>query len=160
MSCEMGAPAIEETLGPLLNVLAQSLDVQEVFARISALARQTVPHDCLLFGLVSEGGECYRVVAVSQDDQRAALLGTTFAPTSPGLAQEGFAIFRNLRMLPGKSTSGSQRRSERRASTRGLQASRRSLRPRAATRRSAPLNNGATCWVKPPRWPAPKRPCS
>src|SRR3989475_1538757 len=102
MSCEMGAPAIEEPLGPLLNVLAQSLDVQEVLARISALARQTVPHDCLLFGLVTEDGECYRVVAVSEDDQRAALLGTSFAPPSPGLAQEDFAIFRNLRMLPGK----------------------------------------------------------
>src|SRR5207245_7494815 len=100
----MTAGSTEETFGPLLNVLAQSLDVPEVFARISALARQTVPHDCLLFGLVSEGGECYRVVAVSQDDQRAALLGTTFAPPSPGLAQEGFAIFRNLRMLPGKTT--------------------------------------------------------
>src|SRR2546422_8855397 len=102
MSCEMGAPAIEETLGPLLNVLAQSLDVQEVFARISALARQTVAHDCLLFGLVTEDGECYRVVAVSEDDERAALLGTSFAPPSPRLAQEDFAIFRHLRMLPGK----------------------------------------------------------
>src|SRR3989449_2330913 len=102
MSCEMGAPAIEETLGPLLNVLAQSLDVQEVFARISALARQTVPHDCLLFGLVTEDGECYRVVAVSEDDERAALLGTSFAPPSPRLAQEDFAIFRQLRMLSGK----------------------------------------------------------
>src|SRR3989440_7870976 len=80
MSCEMGAPAIEETLGPLLNVLAQSPDVQEVFARLSALARQTVPHDCLLFGLVTEDGERYRVVAVSEDDQRAALLETSFAP--------------------------------------------------------------------------------
>src|SRR3989454_3916464 len=102
MSCEMGAPAIEETLGPLLNVLAQSLDVQEVFARISALARQTVPHDCLLFGLVTEDGECYRVVAVSEDDQRAALLGTSFAPPSPGLAQEDFAIFHHLQVPPGK----------------------------------------------------------
>src|SRR5437667_2589382 len=102
MSCEMGAPAIEETLGPLLNVLAQSLDVQEVFARISALARQTVPHDCLLFGLVTVDGERYRVEAVSEDDQRAPLLGTSFAPPSPRLAQEDFAIFRHLRMLPGK----------------------------------------------------------
>ena len=102
MSCEMGAPAIEETLGPLLNVLAQSLDVQEVFARISALARQTVPHDCLLFGLVTDDGERYRVVAVSEDEPRAALLEKSFAPPSPGLAHEDFAIFRNLRSLPGK----------------------------------------------------------
>src|SRR6058998_2279493 len=98
----MGAGSTEETFGPLLNVLAQSLDVQEVFARISALARQTVPHDCLMFGLVTEDGERYRVVAVSEDDQRARLLGTSFAPPSPRLAQEDFAIFRHLRMLPGK----------------------------------------------------------
>src|SRR2546428_16505 len=50
----MAAGSDQETLGPLLNVLAQSLDVREVFARISALARHTVPHDCLLFGLVAE----------------------------------------------------------------------------------------------------------
>src|SRR5229473_3039178 len=87
----MAAGATEEILGPLLNVLAQSLDVQEVFARISALARQTVPHDCLLFGLVTADGERYRVVAVSEDDQRAALLGTSFAPPSPGLAHERVA---------------------------------------------------------------------
>jgi transcriptional regulator with GAF, ATPase, and Fis domain len=98
----MPVDAQAETLGPLLDVLAQSLDVREVFARISALARQTVPHDCLLFGLVTEDGERYRVVAVSEDAERAALLGTSFAPPSPGLAQEDFAIFRHLRRLPGK----------------------------------------------------------
>src|SRR5712691_5283142 len=98
----MVAGSDQETLGPLLNVLAQSLDVGEVFARISALARQTVPHDCLVFGLVTEDGERYRVVAVSEDDQRAALLGTSFAPPSPSLAHEDFAIFRRVRMPPGK----------------------------------------------------------
>src|SRR2546421_284929 len=102
MSREMASGSDQETLGPLLNVLAQSLDVQEVFARISALARQAVPHDCLLFGLVTEDGERYRVVAVSEDDQRAALLGTSFAPPSPGLAQEDFAIFRHLRIISGR----------------------------------------------------------
>src|SRR5437773_7949145 len=98
----MAAGSDQETLGPLLNVLAQSLDVREVFARISALARQTVPHDCLLFGLVTDDGERYRVVAVSEDEPRAALLEKSFAPPSPGLAHEDFAIFRNLRSLPGK----------------------------------------------------------
>src|SRR2546425_1037884 len=98
----MVAGSDQETLGPLLNVLAQSLDVGEVFARISALARQTVPHDCLLFGLVTEDGERYRVVAVSEDEPRAALLEKSFAPPSPGLAHEDFAIFRNFRSLPGK----------------------------------------------------------
>src|SRR3989442_5604255 len=98
----MAAGSDQETLGPLLNVLAQSLDVREVFARISALARHTVPHDCLLFGLVAEDGEHYRVVAVSEEEPRAALLEKSFAPPSPGLAHEEFAIFRNFRTLPGK----------------------------------------------------------
>src|SRR2546428_719027 len=98
----MAAGSDQETLGPLLNVLAQSLDVREVFARISALARHTVPHDCLLFGLVAEDGEHYRVVAVSEEEPRAALLEKSFAPPSPGLAHEEFAIFRNFRSLPGK----------------------------------------------------------
>jgi len=102
MFLEMAAGATEDTFGLLLNVLAQSLDVQEVFARIAALTRQTVPHDCLLFGLVTEDGECYRVVAVSEDQPRAALLGKSFTPPSPQLAQEDFAIFHHLRMLPGK----------------------------------------------------------
>src|SRR2546427_11767166 len=103
MFLEMAAGATEDTFGLLLNVLAQSLDVQEVFARTAALTRQTVPHDCLLFGLVTADGERYRVVAVSEDEPRAALLGKSFAPPSAGLAQEDFAIFRHLRMLPGKS---------------------------------------------------------
>src|SRR3989441_12339903 len=98
----MAAGSTEEIFGLLLNVLAQSLDVQEVFARIAALTRQTVPHDCLLFGLVTVDGERYRVVAVSEDEPRAALLGQSFAPPSPGLAHEDFAIFRNFRSLPGK----------------------------------------------------------
>ncbi len=98
----MAAGSTEETFGLLLNVLAQSLDVREVFARISALTHQTVQHDCLLFGLVTADGERYRVVAVSEDEPRTALLGKSFAPPSPGLAQEDFAIFRHLRMLPGK----------------------------------------------------------
>src|SRR2546422_7868139 len=54
-------------------------------------------------GLVTVDGERYRVVAVSEDEPRAALLGKSFAPPSAGLAQEDFAIFRHLRMLPGKS---------------------------------------------------------
>src|SRR5205809_6476829 len=95
----MAAGSTEETFGLLLNVLAQSLDVQEVFARISALARQTVPHDCLLFGLVTEDGERYRVVAVSEDDQRAPLVGTSFAPPPPGLAQDASGLLGLPRLL-------------------------------------------------------------
>src|SRR3989442_7026933 len=101
MFLEMAAGATEETFGLLLNVLEQTPDVREVFAGIPALARQTVAHHCLLFGLVTEDGECYRVVAVSEDDERAALLGTSFAPPSPRLAEEDFEIFRHLGMLRG-----------------------------------------------------------
>src|SRR2546428_11591527 len=71
MSGEMGAASTEETLGPLLNVLAQSLDVREIFAQISALARETVPHDRLIFGLITEDGERYRILAVSEDESQA-----------------------------------------------------------------------------------------
>src|SRR5438270_1264496 len=98
----MAAGSTEETFGLLLNALAKSPDVQEIFDRNSALTRQTVEHNCLLFGLVTADGERYRVVAVSEDEPRAALLGNSFTPPSPGLAQEDFAIFRHLRMLPGK----------------------------------------------------------
>src|SRR2546428_12090642 len=102
MFLEMAAGATEDTFGLLLNVLAQSLDVQEAFARIAALTRQTVPHDCLLFGLGTEDGERYPVVAASEDQPRAPLLGTSFTPPAPQLAQEDFASFHHLRMLTRK----------------------------------------------------------
>src|SRR5689334_14491771 len=41
-------------LAPLLQALAESLDVREIFARISAEARRIVPHDFLMLGLLSE----------------------------------------------------------------------------------------------------------
>jgi GAF domain-containing protein len=53
------------SLGPLLNVLAQSLDLQEIFAQLSELARQTVPQDLLHFGLVSEDHTRIRLIALS-----------------------------------------------------------------------------------------------
>src|SRR2546422_7159801 len=46
------------------------------------------------------------------------------------------------------------------ASKPGSLASRRSSRPRDVTRRSAPRNPGATCWVKPRKWPRLRRRCS
>src|SRR5438552_16320157 len=73
ISCEMAAGSTEETFGLLLNVLAQSLDVQEIFVKISALARETVPHDRLMFGLVTEDGERYRILAVSEDETQEPL---------------------------------------------------------------------------------------
>src|SRR3989449_786153 len=101
MSGEMGAASTEETLGPLLNVLAQSLDVREIFVQISALARQTVPHDRLMFGLITADGEHYRIVASSEDSQ-APPAEIALSPLSQRLLKEDFAIFHHVRTLPGK----------------------------------------------------------
>ena len=102
MSFEMAAGSTEETLGPLLNVLAQSLDVREVFAQISALARQTVPHDRLMFGMISEDRERYRILAHSEDESRAALPEIPLQ-ASRRLVEEDWAIAHHVRTLPGKS---------------------------------------------------------
>ena len=56
-----------EFLGPLLHALAESLDVQEIVARISAEARRIVPHDFLMLGLLSEDHQRVRVTALSGD---------------------------------------------------------------------------------------------
>src|SRR2546428_14163761 len=102
MSGEMGAASTEETLGPLLNVLAQSLDVREIFAQISALARETVPHDRLMFGLITEDGERYRILAVSEDESQAPRTEIPLSTLSRRLLREGFAIMPHVRTGPGK----------------------------------------------------------
>src|SRR5262245_28153641 len=56
-----------EFLGPLLRTLADSLDVREIFRRISDEAHRIVPHDFLMLGLVSEDQTRVRVVALSGD---------------------------------------------------------------------------------------------
>src|SRR3989442_14558974 len=105
MSGEMGAASTEETLGPLLNVLAQSLDVREIFAQISALARETVPHDRLMFGLITADGEHYRIVASSEDSQ-AAPVEIRLSVLSQRLLKVDFAIFHHVRTLPGETWGG------------------------------------------------------
>jgi len=102
MSGEMGAASTEETLGPLLNVLAQSLDVREIFAQISALARETVPHDRLIFGLITEDGERYRILAVSEDESQAPRTEIPLSTLSRRLLREDFAIMHHVRTVPGK----------------------------------------------------------
>src|SRR5262245_29553297 len=52
-------------LGPLLRTIAQSLDVREIFGRISAEARRSVPHDFLYLGLLSDDQQRMRLVALS-----------------------------------------------------------------------------------------------
>src|SRR2546425_1523338 len=54
-------------LGPLLRTLAESLDVREIFARISAEACRIVPHDFLILGLLSEDRQRARLIALSGD---------------------------------------------------------------------------------------------
>src|SRR2546427_7797916 len=99
----MGATSTEEIFGPLLNVLAQSLDVREVFAQISALARQTVPHDRLVFGLISEDRERYRILAHSEDESGGAALPEIRLQASRQLVEEDWALAHHVRTLPGKS---------------------------------------------------------
>ena len=52
-------------LGPLLRTLAETLDVREVFARISEEARRIVPHDFMMLGLIQGNGESVRIIALS-----------------------------------------------------------------------------------------------
>jgi transcriptional regulator with GAF, ATPase, and Fis domain len=55
----------EDFLGPLLHTLAESLDVREIFARISAVARQIVPHEFLVLGMLAADHRHVQVVALS-----------------------------------------------------------------------------------------------
>ena len=52
-------------LAPLLQILAESLDVREIFARISTEARRIVPHDFLVLGLLAEDHTHVQVAALS-----------------------------------------------------------------------------------------------
>src|SRR5262250_1085937 len=52
-------------LAPLLRTIAQSLDVREIFGRISAEARRSVPHDFLYLGLLTDDQQRMRLVALS-----------------------------------------------------------------------------------------------
>ncbi|HEV8337861.1 MAG TPA: sigma 54-interacting transcriptional regulator [Candidatus Polarisedimenticolia bacterium] len=60
-----GSGDLARFLGPLLHALAESLDVREIFARISVEARRLVPHDFLMLGLLSEDRLRVRVLALS-----------------------------------------------------------------------------------------------
>src|SRR5215470_8066953 len=57
--------ASDAFLGPLLRTIAQSLDVREIFGRISDEARRSVPHDFLYLGLLTESRRRMRLIALS-----------------------------------------------------------------------------------------------
>ncbi len=114
MSMQTTAGPTEDNVGPLLNVLAQSLDVREIFAQISTLARQTIPHNGLLFGLITADGERYRILASSElaaaesselaagrQEWRQGLRESPLSSLSRRLLQEDFAIIHHVRTLPG-----------------------------------------------------------
>jgi transcriptional regulator with GAF, ATPase, and Fis domain len=63
----MATPFQVEFLGPLLRTLAETLDVREIFARISDEARRIVPHDFLTLGLISDDQQTVRLLALSGD---------------------------------------------------------------------------------------------
>jgi transcriptional regulator with GAF, ATPase, and Fis domain len=64
----MAAPPFQaEFLGPLLRTLAETLEVREVFARLSEEAKRIVPHDSLILGLISADQKTVRLLALSGD---------------------------------------------------------------------------------------------
>jgi transcriptional regulator with GAF, ATPase, and Fis domain len=75
-------------LGPLLHAIAESLDVREIFARISVEAKRLVPHDFLMLGLWSEDRQRVRLVALSGD-----------LPAFPGDAATDMPVPRALRVV-------------------------------------------------------------
>jgi len=60
-------PDTADFLGGLLHALAESLDVREIFARISEAAARAVPHDFLMLGVWSEDRQRVRLMALSGD---------------------------------------------------------------------------------------------
>ncbi len=98
-------------LAPLLQALAESLDVREVFARISVEAHHIVPHDFLMLGLVSEDRQRVRVMALSGDfpggARDVALTGQLRLAT-----EHGAYVTRNCRQAGGGRTIAAEIRPE------------------------------------------------
>src|SRR5262245_41651880 len=93
-------PTPDEVLGPLLRTLAETLDVREVFARISEQARRAVPHDHLLLGLLSEDRKNVTLIALSEDVP-AQTAGAMFPEVlRPYLDSDGF-VLNDMQPLPG-----------------------------------------------------------
>jgi two-component system response regulator FlrC len=56
-----------EALAGLLPMIGRSLDVREVFDRVSAVAKRVLPHDAFALALLTEDRERVRIYAVSAD---------------------------------------------------------------------------------------------
>jgi transcriptional regulator with GAF, ATPase, and Fis domain len=79
---------MEDVLGPLLRALSESLDVREIFARISTEAHRVVPHDFLALGMLSEDRTRVRTIALSgelpETSHQVALSGALRAAIEQG----------------------------------------------------------------------------
>jgi hypothetical protein len=87
-------------LGPLLRTLAESLDVREVFPRVSAEAQRLVPHDFLMLGIRTSDEQRMRVVALS-----GTLPDGATEATIPGPLRDSFEhdliVFNGMTADPG-----------------------------------------------------------
>jgi len=98
-----GPASSGEFLGPLLRTLAETLDVREVFARISAEARRIVPHDFLMLGLQTEDHQHVRVIALSGELPGAPREVTIPDPLRLALDQDAI-VLNDVRAQPGGRT--------------------------------------------------------
>ncbi|HUD71423.1 MAG TPA: sigma-54 factor interaction domain-containing protein, partial [Dongiaceae bacterium] len=104
-------------LGGLLHTLAESLDVREIFARISEAAGRVVPHDVLLLGVWSEDRQRVRLMAISGElpdvpadvpvpaPMRQALLEHDVVVTNDAVLRPGGAVI-SCRMRVDAETEG------------------------------------------------------
>ena len=103
-------------LAGLLHALAESLDVREIFARISEAAARAVPHDFLMLGVWSEDRQRVRLMALSGDlpgipgdvpvpeAMRRALMEHESIVTNDLVLKPGGTVFRCLMRVDGETT--------------------------------------------------------
>jgi transcriptional regulator with GAF, ATPase, and Fis domain len=91
----------EEFLAPLLHALAESLDVRDIFARISEAARTIVPHEFLMLGVMNPDQQTVTVHALSGPLPDLP----NNVPVDPALQRALFdhdvIVFNDVRMLKG-----------------------------------------------------------
>ena len=90
-----------ETLRSLLPMLAEVLDVREIFRQVAAVAREVIPHDLLELGVLSDDRERGQVYAVSDGDmtQRSGVEFRIPEVIRPVVLTE-YSIIRDVVILP------------------------------------------------------------
>src|SRR2546430_16267430 len=86
-----------------MTLREQTHIVQMQNATHSALAGQQVAHDRLVFDLLSDDREGFRILAHSEDDSGGAALPEIRLQASRPLGEEDWAVAHHVRTLPGKS---------------------------------------------------------